>query len=69
MNRIKEVLKEQGRTQRWLAVQLKCTYVVANNYCNNITQPNSSILRKAAHLLDVDPRDLSNKTKRSSTIH
>lgn len=43
MNRIKEVLKEQGRTQTWLAEQTGKSYVVVTNYCNNNTQPSAGI--------------------------
>ncbi len=32
MNRIKEVLKEQGRTQTLLAEQIGNSYVVVTNY-------------------------------------
>jgi hypothetical protein len=34
MNRIKEILKEQGRTQTWLAEQIDKSYVIVTNYCS-----------------------------------
>lgn len=58
INRIKEVLKEQGRTQTWLAEKIGKSYVVVTNYCNNKTQPSLEVLRRMAEVLDVDVREL-----------
>lgn len=63
MNRIKEVLKEQGRTQTWLAEQIEKSYVIVTNYCNNNTQPSIEVLRKIAEVLNVDVRILLVSTK------
>ncbi|WP_163410976.1 helix-turn-helix transcriptional regulator [Flavobacterium ajazii] len=63
INRIKEVLKEQGRTQTWLAEKIDKSYVVVTNYCNNNSQPSIEILRKIAKVLDVDVRELLIPTK------
>jgi putative transcriptional regulator len=63
MNRIKDVLKIQGRTQIWLARQISRSYVVTTNYCNNKTQPNVAVLVRMADALDVDVRDLLSPTK------
>jgi putative transcriptional regulator len=68
MNRIKEVLKEQGRSQAWLADQIGRSYVVTTNYCNNKTQPSIHILRKIAKALDVDVRELLIGTKGSNIM-
>lgn len=65
MNRIKEVLKEQGRTQTWLADQIDKSYVVVTNYCNNNSQPSIPVLRDIAKVLDVDVKDLLVSTKES----
>ena len=62
-NRIKEVLKEQGRTQTWMADQIGKSYVVVTNYCNNNAQPSIEVLRKIAGALDVDVRELLVPTK------
>lgn len=64
MNRIKEVLREQGRTQTWLADQIDKSYVVVTNYCNNKAQPSLPILKKIADALDIDVRELLVATKR-----
>ena len=63
MNRIKEVLNEQGRTQTWLAEKIEKSYVVVTNYCNNNTQPSVQVLRKIAQVLDIDVRMLLVPTK------
>ncbi|PZR26410.1 MAG: transcriptional regulator [Citrobacter freundii] len=63
LNRIKEILKEQGRSQAWLADKVEKSYVVVTNYCNNNTQPSLEILRKIAGILDVDVRELLVSTK------
>ncbi len=63
MNRIKEVLKKQGRSQIWLAEQIGKSYNVVTNYCNNHSQPSIPILNSISVILDVDVRELlvSNK--------
>jgi putative transcriptional regulator len=58
MNRIKEVLKKQGRTQSWLAVQIDRSYVVTTNYCNNKTKLSPFMLNKIASILSVDKKEL-----------
>lgn len=63
MNRIKEILKTQGRTQTWLSEKIEKSYVVVTNYCNNNTQPSIEVLRKIAEVLDVDVRELLVSTK------
>ena len=68
MNRIKEILKEQGRTQTWLAEKIGKSYVVVTKYCNNHTQPRISVLYKIAEVLDVDIRELLVPTKVKSKV-
>lgn len=64
MNRIKEVLQEQGRTQTWLAEKIDKSYVVVTNYCNNNTQPSIPVLREISIVLNVDVRELLVSTKK-----
>jgi transcriptional regulator with XRE-family HTH domain len=63
MNCIKEVLEDQGRTQRWLADKLGKSYNMVNAYVQNRQQPRIEILYEIAELLAVDVKDLlvSNK--------
>jgi putative transcriptional regulator len=63
MNRIKEILKHQGRSQAWLAEKVGKSYVVVTNYCNNKTQPSILVLKKIADVLEVDVRELLVSTK------
>ena len=63
MNRIKEVLEEQGRSQKWLATQIGKSYNMVNAYVQNRQQPRLEVLNQIAIILDVDVRQLiiSNK--------
>lgn len=58
LNRIREVLIEQGRTQTWLAKNLDLAFGTVNGWCNNRKQPYLPDLVKAAELLEVAPADL-----------
>ena len=66
MNCIKEILDEQGRTQKWLSTQIGKSYVVVTNYCNNKTQPSIETLYLIAEFLDVDVRQLLEKSKKTA---
>jgi putative transcriptional regulator len=63
MNRIKDILELQGRTQTWLAKQIDKSYVVVTNYCNNNKQPSIPLLYKIAEILNVEVRELLDKSK------
>jgi transcriptional regulator with XRE-family HTH domain len=64
VNKIKEVLESQGRTQTWLAKQIEKSYVVVTNYCNNNKQPSIPLLYEIAKTLDVDVRELLKPSKK-----
>ena len=63
MNCIKEVLKEKGIKQIWLAEKLGKSYNMVNGYVQNRQQPRLEVLNKIADILDVDIKSLiiSNK--------
>jgi putative transcriptional regulator len=63
MNRIKEVLKEKGIKQIWLADKLGKSYNMVNAYAKNRQQPRLETLMEIANILDVDVKELiiSNK--------
>lgn len=63
MNRIKEVLEEQGRSQKWLAAQIGKSYNMVNAYVQNRQQPRLEVLFEIAKILDVDPKELINQIK------
>lgn len=56
MNRIKDILSKQGRSQTWLAHKLGKSYNMVNSYVQNRRQPSIEILYKIAHFLEVDVR-------------
>ena len=63
INRIKVVLAEKKRTNRWLAEELGKDSATVSKWCTNSSQPDLSTLKKAAELLDVDVKDLLWSTK------
>ena len=58
MNRIKEVLKQKGIKQIWLAEKLDKSYNMVNGYVQNRQQPRLEVLSDIAEILDVDIRKL-----------
>ncbi|PHN03880.1 helix-turn-helix transcriptional regulator [Flavilitoribacter nigricans] len=58
VNRVKAVLKEQGRSQSWLAEKLGYTFATVNGWCNNRNQPYLVDIVRMAELLEVAPADL-----------
>jgi transcriptional regulator with XRE-family HTH domain len=58
MNRIKQVLKEKGIKQKWLAEKLGKSYNMVNGYVQNRQQPRLEVLYKIAKILEVEVKDL-----------
>lgn len=58
MNRIKEVLKDKGISQTWLAKQLGKSYNTINEYSRNVRQPSLEDLYEIAEILNVEVKDL-----------
>ena len=58
MNRIKEVLKDKGISQTWLAKQTGKSYNTINEYARNVRQPSLEDLFKIADILSVDVKEL-----------
>jgi putative transcriptional regulator len=58
MNRIKEVLKDKGISQTWLAKQMGKSYNTINEYSRNVRQPSLEDLYKIAEILKVEVKDL-----------
>ena len=63
MNRIKVVLAEKQRTNRWLAEQTGKSENTISRWCSNKSQPSIAQLQEIAKLLDVDVRVLIRPTK------
>ena len=58
INRLKEVLAENGKTSKWLAETLNKDTATVSRWCNNHVQPSLDTLDKIATLLDVQIREL-----------
>ncbi len=63
INRLKAVLAEQGKTNKWLAEQLDKNETTVSRWCTNEVQPSVDSLVTIANLLEVDVRVLINSTK------
>lgn len=63
MNRIKAVLAEKQRTNRWLAEQMGKSENTISSWCSNKSQPSIAQLQEIANLLDVDVRVLLKSQK------
>ena len=63
MNRIKAVLEEKQRTNRWLAEQMGKSENTISRWCSNKSQPSIAQLQEIANLLDVDIRVLLKSQK------
>ena len=58
LNRIKVVLAEKKRTNKWLAEQLGKDPATISKWCTNTSQPSLELLLQMAECLDVDIKDL-----------
>ena len=58
INRIKVVLADKKRTNKWLAEQLGKDPGTVSKWCINTMQPNLETLVEIAKCLDVQPTDL-----------
>jgi DNA-binding Xre family transcriptional regulator len=58
INRIKVVLAEKKRTNKWLAEQLGKDPATVSKWCTNSCQPTLETLMKIAKLLNVEPGEL-----------
>ena len=58
LNRIKVVLVEKKRTNKWLSEQVGKDPATVSKWCTNTMQPNLETLVAIAKALDVDVKDL-----------
>lgn len=58
INRIKVVLVEKKRTNKWLAEQLGVNPSTVSKWCTNSSQPDLNSLLKISDLLEVDIKEL-----------
>ena len=61
LNRLKVILAQKKKTNKWLAEQLGCAPTTVSKWCTNTSQPDMETLAKISKLLEVDVEDLYNK--------
>lgn len=63
INRLKVVLAEKEKTNKWLAEQLGKSDVSVSRWVTNEIQPSMETFLEIAKLLDVDVKELINSNK------
>ncbi|WP_373710177.1 helix-turn-helix transcriptional regulator [Kaistella sp.] len=63
INRLKVILAEKEKTNKWLAEKLGKSDVTVSRWCTNEVQPSMETLLEIAKLLDVDIKELLNSSK------
>lgn len=58
INRIKVMLAEKGRTNKWLAVQVGKDPATISKWCTNAAQPSLEMLLQVTKVLEVEVKDL-----------
>jgi len=64
INRLKAVLAEQGKTNKWLAEKLSKNETTISRWCTNEVQPSMNTFVEIARLLNIDVKELINSTKK-----
>lgn len=64
INRLKVILAEKEKTNKWLAGKLGKSDVTVSRWVTNEVQPSMETLLEIANLLDVDIKELLNSTKK-----
>ena len=62
INRLKVVLADKKRTNKWLAEQLGKDPATVSKWCTNKVQPNLETLIQIAACLEVDVKELLRST-------
>lgn len=62
INRLKVVLAEKKRTNKWLAEKLDKDQATVSKWCTNNAQPTLEMLLRIAEVLEVDVKDLLNSS-------
>ena len=66
INRIRVVLAEQNKTNRWLAEQMGKSEITISRWVQNKIQPSLEQLLQVAKLLSISPKDLINDINNKS---
>jgi len=62
LNRIKVILVEQDKTNKWLAKKLSKNETTISRWCTNEVQPSLETLVTISNLFQIDVRELINPT-------
>lgn len=63
INRLKVMLAEKGKTNKWLAEKLGKSDVTVSRWVTNEVQPSMETLLVISKLLDIDIKELLNSSK------
>jgi transcriptional regulator with XRE-family HTH domain len=63
INRLKVILAEKSKTNKWLAEQLGKSDVTISRWVTNEVQPSMETFLEIARILDVDIKELLNSSK------
>ena len=63
INRLKVVLAEKKRTNKWLAEVLGKDHATVSKWCTNTAQPGLETLLEIAKVLEVDIKELLNSSQ------
>ena len=63
LNRLKVVLVEKNKSGKWLAEQLGKDPATISRWCSNSIQPSIETMALIAEILNIDVRELLNKSK------
>ena len=66
INRIKVVLVEKKRTNKWLAKRLEKDPATVSKWCTNTSQPSLETLLRISQILEVDIRELLISSKKQN---
>ena len=69
LNRIRVVLAEKDRPNKWLAKVLKVTPGTVSKWCGNKVQPSLETLAEIAKVLEVDISELLNRTIENNSLN
>ena len=65
LNRLKVILAEKKKTNKWLAEQLGCAPTTVSKWCTNSSQPSLEMIERIAILLDIDYTELIRINRKS----
>lgn len=65
-NRIKEVLEDSQRSQKWLSDKLNVSVVTVSNWCRNQKQPSLETIYRIADVMQCKPTELINNERKDN---